>query len=75
MVVRLSSASRTLKPDLVLTDLSMPKMNGMDLIERVKKRSPDTKIIALTVHQEEDYVLTTLKAGADGYVLKDAFLR
>ena len=61
-----------IKPDLVLTDLSMPKMDGMDMIERVKKRSPDTKIIALTVHQEEDYVLTTLKAGADGYVLKDA---
>jgi DNA-binding NarL/FixJ family response regulator len=61
-----------LKPDLVLTDLSMPKMDGMDVIERVKKHSPDTKVIALTVHQGEEYVLATLKAGADGYVLKDA---
>jgi DNA-binding NarL/FixJ family response regulator len=40
--------------------------------DRVKKHSPDTKIIALTVHQGEEYVLATLKAGADGYVLKDA---
>jgi two-component system response regulator NreC len=60
------------KPDLVLTDLSMPKMNGMDMIETIKKESPDTKVIALTVHRTEEYVLATLKAGADGYVLKEA---
>ena len=59
-------------PDLVLMDLSMPRMNGMDAIREVKKRYPETKIIALTVHKEEEYVLTTLQAGADGYVLKDA---
>jgi DNA-binding NarL/FixJ family response regulator len=60
------------KPDLVLTDLSMPRMDGMDVIETIKKYSPQTKIIALTIHREEEYVLTTLKAGADGYVLKEA---
>ena len=59
-------------PDLVLMDLSMPRMGGMDAIREVKKRYPETKIIALTVHKEEEYVLTTLQAGADGYVLKDA---
>jgi DNA-binding NarL/FixJ family response regulator len=59
-------------PDLVLMDLSMPRMNGMDAIREVKKRFPETKIIALTVHKEEEYVLATLQAGADGYVLKEA---
>jgi two-component system, NarL family, response regulator NreC len=61
-----------LKPDLVLTDLSMPRMDGMDMIETIKRRSPETKIIALTVHRGEEYILATLKAGADGYVLKEA---
>jgi DNA-binding NarL/FixJ family response regulator len=61
-----------LVPDLVLMDLSMPRLNGLDAIREVKKRNPETKIIALTVHKEEEYVLTALKAGADGYVLKDA---
>jgi DNA-binding NarL/FixJ family response regulator len=62
----------TLGPDLVLMDLSMPRMSGLDAIREIKKTSPDTKIIALTVHKTEEYILTTLQAGADGYVLKDA---
>jgi DNA-binding NarL/FixJ family response regulator len=53
-------------------DLSMPRMNGLDAIREIKKTSPGTKIIALTVHKTEEYVLATLQAGADGYVLKDA---
>ena len=44
----------------------------MDAIREIKKRYPDTKIIALTVHKTEEYLLTTLQAGADGFVLKDA---
>ena len=63
-----------LVPDLVLMDLSMPRMSGMDAIRDIKKRYPEIKIIALTVHKAEEYLLTTLKAGADGYVLKDATL-
>jgi DNA-binding NarL/FixJ family response regulator len=62
----------TLKPDLVLTDLSMPEMDGIDLIKAVKKCSPRTKVVALTVHRGEEFILATLKAGADGYILKDA---
>ena len=61
-----------LKPDLVLTDLSMPRMDGMDMIRTIKKQSSETKVIALTVHRGEEHVLATLKAGADGYVLKEA---
>jgi DNA-binding NarL/FixJ family response regulator len=59
-------------PDLILMDLSMPRMTGMDAIREIKKRYPQTKIIALTVHKTEEYLRTTLQAGADGYVLKDA---
>jgi len=61
-----------LSPDLLLMDLSMPRMSGMEAIREIKKRHPETRIIALTVHKTEEYLLTTLKAGADGYVLKDA---
>ena len=61
-----------LGPDLILMDLSMPRMSGMDAIREIKRRFPDTKIIALTVHKTEEYLLTTLQAGADGFVLKDA---
>jgi DNA-binding NarL/FixJ family response regulator len=59
-------------PDLILMDLSMPRMTGMDAIREIKKRYSQTKIIALTVHKTEEYLRTTLQAGADGYVLKDA---
>jgi two-component system response regulator NreC len=61
-----------LKPALVLMDLSMPRMNGMDAIREIKRRSSATKILVLTVHKAEEYILSTLKAGADGYVLKDS---
>jgi DNA-binding NarL/FixJ family response regulator len=61
-----------LKPDLILTDLSMPRMNGMEAIREIKKQSPKTKILVLTVHRTEEYILATLKAGADGYLLKDS---
>ena len=61
-----------LRPNLVLMDLSMPKMSGMAAVQEIKKQCPDTKILVLTVHRSEEYILAALKAGADGYVLKDA---
>jgi DNA-binding NarL/FixJ family response regulator len=61
-----------LKPHLVLTDLSMPRMNGMDAIRDIKRKSPGTKILVLTVHKTEEYILATLQAGADGYLSKDS---
>jgi DNA-binding NarL/FixJ family response regulator len=60
-----------LKPDLLLTDLSMPKTNGTEAIQRIRSRYPDIKILVLTVHKTEEYVHAALKAGANGYVLKD----
>jgi two-component system response regulator NreC len=62
----------TKKPDIVLMDLSMPRMNGIEAIREIKKGNSQIKVVALTVHKTEEYVLATLKAGADGYVLKDA---
>ena len=61
-----------LKPDLVLTDLSMPRMDGLDMIEAIKRSQPQVKLIVLTVHRTDEYILAALKAGADGYILKDA---
>ncbi|KPK25268.1 MAG: histidine kinase [Nitrospira bacterium SG8_3] len=61
-----------LKPSLILMDLSMPKMDGLDAIAEIKNRCPDTKVLVLTVHKAEEYVYASLKAGADGYLLKDA---
>lgn len=60
-----------LKPDVVITDLSMPKIRGQQLIEAIKKRNPEIKTIVLTMHKDEEYVRSSLDAGADGYVLKD----
>lgn len=60
------------KPVLVLMDLSMPDMNGMEATREIKKRYPEIKIIVLTVHKTEEYIRATLQAGANGYVLKDA---
>jgi len=59
-----------LKPDLILMDLTMPKSNGLDAIGDIKNRSPETRILILTVHKIEEYVRACLKAGADGYLLK-----
>ncbi|MGB9629035.1 MAG: response regulator [Thermodesulfobacteriota bacterium] len=61
-----------LKPDLILIDLSMPRMNGMEAIREIRRISKEIKVVVLTVHKSEEYILATFKAGADGYVLKDA---
>ena len=62
----------TLQPDLLLIDLSMPKLNGIDAIREIKSQHPKIKIIVLTVHKSEEYIIAALQAGANGYMLKDA---
>jgi DNA-binding NarL/FixJ family response regulator len=61
-----------LKPHMILLDLAMPRMNGISAIKEIKSRFPETKILALTIHETEDYILEAFKSGADGYCLKDA---
>jgi DNA-binding NarL/FixJ family response regulator len=61
----------TLNPNLMLMDLSMRGMNGIDASAAIKRRSPNVRIVALTVHQSEEYVREALRAGVEGYVLKD----
>lgn len=59
-------------PDLLLLDISMPKMNGISVIKDIKAQSPKTKILVLTVHESEEYIVEAFQSGADGYCLKDA---
>jgi len=61
-----------LSPHLVLMDLTMPGCNGFEAMVEIKKRFPGVKILVLTLHRSEEYVHESLKAGADGYILKDA---
>jgi len=63
---------RDTTPDLVLLDLSMPRLGGLSAIRDIKKLCPETKILALTVHTDEEYVLEAFREGADGYCLKEA---
>lgn len=59
-------------PDLLLLDLSMPRMSGISVIKDLKSRFPEVKILALTIHDSEDYILESFHSGLDGYCLKDA---
>jgi DNA-binding NarL/FixJ family response regulator len=56
--------------DVVLLDISMPVLNGMDAARQIRKISPDTKLIFLTMHADPDYVIEALRVGASGYLLK-----
>jgi two-component system, NarL family, response regulator NreC len=62
--------ARELKPDVVVMDLSMPELNGLQATERLKAELPAVKVVALTVHEDASYLLQLCKAGAVGYVLK-----
>ena len=59
-------------PHLVLMDLTMPGMNGIEAITEIKRRYPEVHVLVMTLHKAEDYVHAALKAGAGGYILKDA---
>jgi DNA-binding NarL/FixJ family response regulator len=63
---------RKRRPSLILLDISMPKMNGISVMREIKGQFPEIKILALTIHQSDQYVLESFEAGADGYCLKDA---
>ena len=63
---------KELKPDLVLLDLNMPKMNGIAVIKEIKQICPKTKLLILTMHKKEEYILEVFKYGGNGYCLKSS---
>jgi DNA-binding NarL/FixJ family response regulator len=62
----------TLRPDIALLDVTMPGLNGLEAATRLREASPATRVIILSMHANEAYVRTALKAGAAGYLLKSA---
>src|SRR5512142_1638426 len=63
-------AVAALKPDVVLMDIAMPVMNGLEATQAIRKESPDTRVLVLTQYESKEYVMSLLQAGAAGYVLK-----
>jgi DNA-binding NarL/FixJ family response regulator len=62
----------SLKPDLLVMDIGMPNLNGIEAAHQITQASPATAIVILSMHSDESYVLRALKAGAKGYLLKDS---
>jgi DNA-binding NarL/FixJ family response regulator len=67
--------TRQLAPEVVLMDISMPELNGMEATARLAKSCPDSKVLMLSMHNDENYVAQSLRAGARGYLVKEAATR
>lgn len=67
----LAEAQR-LQPDLVLMDITMPEMNGIEATRQIKRALESTRVLILTMHENEEYLFQVLRAGASGYILKEA---
>lgn len=61
-----------LRPNIVLMDLSMPGSNGMEAIEEIKRREPEIKILVVTMHKTDEYIVEAFRNGASGYILKES---
>ena len=64
------AAARTLRPDVIVADISMPQMNGIDALAHLKRDNPDVRVVFLTMHRDAAYARRALEAGASGFVLK-----
>jgi DNA-binding NarL/FixJ family response regulator len=64
--------AQALKPDVVVMDVGMPSLNGIEAARQIRETLPDTQIVMLSMHSDEGYVLRALKAGAKAYLLKDS---
>ena len=67
----LLSVLKKITPHMVILDISMPNLRGIESIPEIKRLHPNAKVLILTMHKEEDYLYQAIAAGADGYVLKD----
>ncbi|NNF51641.1 MAG: response regulator transcription factor [Gammaproteobacteria bacterium] len=63
------------RPDIAILDLTMPRLNGLEAVRRIHDELPDTRILVLTVHEEDEYVIPIVRAGASGYLVKDAAVK
>jgi two-component system response regulator NreC len=61
-----------LRPDVAIIDISMPRLSGIEVVRRLTAELPRTRVLVLTMHEEEEYVLHVVRAGAAGYLLKHA---
>ena len=61
-----------LEPDVIVMDIAMPELNGLDAATQIVRRQPETGVIILSMHEEEDYLVRALSAGVRGYLLKDS---
>jgi DNA-binding NarL/FixJ family response regulator len=61
-----------LEPDIVVMDLTMPRLSGLDAVRRINEALPRVRVLVLTVHEDEEYVVPMVKAGASGYLVKDS---
>jgi DNA-binding NarL/FixJ family response regulator len=66
----LLEASDRLRPDVIVTDISMPLLNGLDAIRQIRSKRPEAKVVVLTMHSDPDLAVQAFRAGAAGYVLK-----
>lgn len=64
--------AQRLQPDVILMDISMPELNGIEATRQVKRLLPETRVLVLTMHENEEYLFQVLRAGASGYILKEA---
>lgn len=60
------------KPDVLLLDINMPKLSGIEVLEEIKRKKINVKVLILTVHNEVDYLIRAVDIGVDGYILKDS---
>jgi two-component system, NarL family, response regulator NreC len=67
----IAEANRLL-PDVILMDITMPEMNGIEATRQVRRQRPDMRVLVLTMHENEEYLFQVLRAGAAGYILKEA---
>lgn len=68
----LIEAATTLRPDVILTDIGMPMLNGLDAIERIKRTSANVKLICVTINRDQSIIAEAFRRGASGYLLKTA---
>jgi DNA-binding NarL/FixJ family response regulator len=64
--------ARATRPEVVVLDISMPRLSGIEAVRRIREEVPTASVLAVTVHDEEEYVLHMVRAGASGYLVKDS---